>query len=478
MRQTGSLLLLLLLTAILFSKGGVHPQVAAPSPPLVLAFYYQDSGKPRFVEADSAQSPPLVLAFYYGWYDEKSWSPDRVADMPVQPYASRERSTIERQVREARQAGIDAFVMSWYGPREKDNQTETNFRTLLDVAQAQGFRATVDFETTGPFFQSQQDVVNALSYLLSTHARHPAFLRWQGKPVVFFWRQQRFSVETWAAIREQVDPQRESLWIAEGTTLDYLPVFDGLHLYNITWDPPTDPRYTANKFRRLIDDYNARHGTHKLWVATVMPGYDDTKARDREHRYRHDRRDGAYYVETWQAAIGSHPDWIIITSYNEWVEGTQIEPSVTYGDLYLRLTREWAARFKSGAVPQPTDTPSPVPSPTATPAPTVTFTPTATPSPHPTATFTPTATPTLTPTSTPTHTATPTPSATSSPSPTLAPTATPSPSPAARLQDTPMLPPPTPPPSTGQGMEFCKGLLGGLPLVVLSLIKSRKGRQD
>ena len=63
---------------------------------------------------------------------------------------------------------------------------------------------------------------------------------------------------------------------------------------------------------------------------------------------RRGREDGAYYSQTWQAAIDSNPDWVIITSFNEWPEGTYIEPSQAYGDRYLGLTAEWAGRFKSG----------------------------------------------------------------------------------------------------------------------------------
>ncbi len=417
-----------------------------------------------------AQPPErLVLAFYYAWYDERTWTPDQVPDMPVAPYVSRERATMERHVTQAQQAGIDAFVVSWWGPQEENNQTETNLRTLLDVAQAQGFYVTVDFELTSPFYAAQSDVVAALRYLLETHARQPAFLHYGGRPVIFFWRQQTYDVATWAAIRQQVDPSHETLWIAEGVTLAHQDVFDGHHLYNVTWNPPTDPAYTAAKFRRLIDEYNSAHGAHKLWVATVMPGYDDTHIAGRPGAYIHPRRAGDYYRQTWQAAMDSEPAMIVINSFNEWREGTMIEPSVSYGDLYLNLTAELAAAFKSGvSLSKPTVTATPVPTLTPTPRPTETATPTA----APTATPIPTLTPTSRPTGTATATAMPTATATSTAMPTASPTASPPASPshtppgesptATALPTRPPRPTPTP-----EMAAPCGGLLGltALPLV-------------
>jgi len=61
-----------------------------------------------------------------------------------------------------------------------------------------------------------------------------------------------------------------------------------------------------------------------------------------------DRLDGAYYRRTWEAALASDPDWILITTWNEWWETTHIEPSQAFGALYLELTREYAARWKGG----------------------------------------------------------------------------------------------------------------------------------
>jgi hypothetical protein len=316
-----------------------------------------------------AQAPErLVLAFYYTWFDQNSWAPNKVPDVPVQPYVSADRGVMGRQIDQAKAAGIDAFVVSWYGPQTKNNQTETNLRALLDEAAARGFRVAVDVEVGGPFFGSAGDVQGALAALLGTHAQHPAYLRSEGKPVVFFWRQQRYNVGVWKGIRDAVDPGRGSLWIEEGIDVSPLSVFDGHHLYSVTWNPQTNMAATARKFSQRTRAAAAKLGAPKVYVATVMPGYDDRKT-GRGNAFAVGRENGAYYERSWQAAIGSAPDWIIITSFNEWPEGTYIEPSQAYGSKYLEMTGQWAAAFKNSA-PSPASVaaaPAPTPAPEASP---------------------------------------------------------------------------------------------------------------
>ncbi|MCS6842923.1 MAG: endo-1,3-alpha-glucanase family glycosylhydrolase [Caldilineales bacterium] len=299
----------------------------------------------------AAQGERLVLAFYYTWFDEHTWSPAKVPDLPLEPYASRDRRAMDRHIAQAQTAGIDAFVVSWYGPwGGVNNQTESNFAALLDVAAARGFRVALDVEATSPFVGSSGAMVEMLRHALHVHAAHPAYLRVGGRPVLFFWRQQRWNVDTWQWIRSQVDPDRRSIWIAEGVDMAYQAVFDGHHLYTVTWTPPTDVFYTANKFSRLVQQARERYGGYRYWVATVMPGYDDTRT-GRPHAFARPREGGAYYARTWEAAIASNPDWIIVTSFNEWPEGTYIEPSRAYGDYYLQLTAQWSARFKGLSSP-------------------------------------------------------------------------------------------------------------------------------
>jgi len=329
-----------------------------------------------FTQQRTAQASDerLVLAFYYAWYDQKTWTSGKVPDVPSTLYRSANRETIARQVDQAKGAGIDAFVLNWWGT---GNQTEKNLKSLLDIAAQKEFRAAVDFDINSPFMSGAGSYADNLRHLHQVHAAHPAYLRYQGRPVVFFYNVARLPVSTWQSLRDQADPDHKALWIAEGVDIKYQSVFDGHHLYSITWTNRIPPSQTLPKWGNRVRSYNREHGTSKLWVATVMPGYDDRKVRP-SNGFARSRDGGDYYRQSWQAAIASSPQWIIINSFNEWPEGTYIEPSQAYGNLYLDLTREWTARFKGAsstiqdpppatAVPVP---PTPIPTPTPPPVPT------------------------------------------------------------------------------------------------------------
>lgn len=114
---------------------------------------------------------------------------------------------------------------------------------------------------------------------------------------------------------------------------DYLfDLFDGVHIYFQGEIPLTilDILNRSNALKAAVKEVN--------FAATVNPGFDNTPWYE-EWNYNHlviDRQEGDFYRRLWEAAVTSDPDWILLTSFNEWHEGTEVEPSEEYGDLYLQ----------------------------------------------------------------------------------------------------------------------------------------------
>lgn len=91
-------------------------------------------------------------------------------------------------------------------------------------------------------------------------------------------------------------------------------------------------------------------------VLSVGPGYNDERIRPWNRHNTKARDDGRYYTSMLRSALEAQPDALSVTSYNEWGEGTQIEPAVArdgyldYGaagpDFYLGLTSKWIALFR------------------------------------------------------------------------------------------------------------------------------------
>ena len=58
-----------------------------------------------------------------------------------------------------------------------------------------------------------------------------------------------------------------------------------------------------------------------------------------------DRWGGETYRVLWREAIAAAPDYVMITSWNEWHEGSELEPSVEYGSSILDETAAFSQDF-------------------------------------------------------------------------------------------------------------------------------------
>jgi hypothetical protein len=305
---------------------------------------------------------PAVLANYFPWYDPETWSTGCTSggDLPRDGvYQSDDPGVIARHIAQAQGAGLDGFAVHWFAAGDR---TDTNFAQVL-AQSPDGFGSTVTFLYHILPGVDQQGVIDALRYVIDGYSGHSRFFRAGGKPVIMFSDMYRVpgaggshaaAIEIWRQVRDAVDPHHATWWIAEGLEPAYLAVFDGLFVYKIDHACCPNAYTSASRWAGWVRDWEGQTGQPKLWVGTVMPGWNDLNTgqahcvdlRVSSEPFARDRADGAYYARMWEAVLPTQPDFIILHSFNEWAEGTHIEPSVAFGDLYLQLTAQWVARFK------------------------------------------------------------------------------------------------------------------------------------
>jgi glycoprotein endo-alpha-1,2-mannosidase len=92
----------------------------------------------------------------------------------------------------------------------------------------------------------------------------------------------------------------------------------------------------------------AAAGPGKISTLTIIPGYDDRNTGRPMPRPVTDRWGGETYRAFWQDAIAAAPDYVLITSWNEWHEASELEPSVEYGSRALDDTATFSQQFLAG----------------------------------------------------------------------------------------------------------------------------------
>ena len=315
-----------------------------------------------------------VFAFYYtwygtpygpsgGWFHWEGVSSDYIGNSAHYPilgvYDSFDERLLESHVLLAKSSGIDGFITSWWGIGCFEDKC---FEKLIRVAENYGFKIAPYYESYRSWKPlTKEDIVEELSYLISKYSGSRSFLKVEGKPVIFVYsvevndRTPIFWHDVWNALRERVE---EVLLIGDTRNSMFLNVFDGFHTYIELDRNIMKKLYSKYKTYMNLGLYHmdageaieaAKHGKileleEKALFYTIIPGYDDRKIRHPGNYL--DRKDGETYRVFWNDALDAGAEHILITSWNELHEGTEIEPTREYGFLYLQITRNYSSILK------------------------------------------------------------------------------------------------------------------------------------
>lgn len=324
---------------------------------------------------DRTATGKQVLAFYYPWYrtpgftghwyhwDSEGHDPDQYVEPgrrdiaaihypTIGAYDSLDPCVIDHHIQQSVDAGIDAWIISWWG----DDTEIAAILDRIDVLRSP-LKVTAYYEFI-PGCSSQlcteltsQEKIHAaatdIAGLLDSLAGHPAWYTIDGEPVLFVYgRAIMHGLFQWNRIIQQVE-LTHPVFISGDTALTVgwpvvFSAFDQLHFYN-----PAGQIHTFGERSLLYEAYcDGIRRRRQSCALTVIPGYDDSALPSRQPIII-DREGGALYQRLWERAIAADPDWVLITSFNEWHEGSEIEPSLEYGDNYLTATETLAASFKT-----------------------------------------------------------------------------------------------------------------------------------
>ena len=331
-----------------------------------------------------------TISFYYNWYgnpsvdgEMKHWmhpialAPGHSGDVgaisglnddiacnfypELGTYSSNDPEIIRKHIRMHIKSNVGVLSVTWWGESDYGNQSVS---LLLDEAAKVGAKVCFHIE---PFNgRSPQTVRENIQYIVDTYGDHPAFYRTHGKPLFFIYDSYLIKPAEWAklfAAGGEISVRNtkyDGLFIGLTLKESELPdietaCMDGFYTY-FAATGFTNASTPANW--KSMQQWAKAH--NKLFIPSVGPGYIDTRIRPWNGSTTRDRENGKYYDDMYKAAIESGASYISITSFNEWHEGTQIEPAVSKkcdafeyldykplaDDYYLIRTAYWVDEFR------------------------------------------------------------------------------------------------------------------------------------
>ena len=338
--------------------------------------------------------PYNVGAYYYPWYfnDFHSGRYLRKHLVPQQEpmleeYNDRNDDTIAQHLKWSRYAGINFWVTSWWGSGSRED--ETILKHILKHPDLGDFKIAILYETEGRTkgFTDYSNPGLDITYLAEHYFGHPNYLKIDDKPVLFIYLTRVLSSrgtlrKSLEAIRNAAATANFSLYIVGDQVFGSSPnepgdmtLLDAVTNYDVYGNMGATGYATQTK----VDSYYVSQESWKslaesvgvAFVPGVSPGFNDRDVRSGHDPLSRKLDSNQEFGSLFRAMLQKAKNltdskisrMIMVTSWNEWHEDTQIEPvkpsqttnldnSKTgdaytnnlsyegYGEKYLQILRE------------------------------------------------------------------------------------------------------------------------------------------
>ena len=251
------------------------------------------------------------------------------------PYASSDNAILDYQCLLMKYSGVDGVMVDWYGTSNLYDYAgiKRNTEALAQAVERNGLQLAIVYEDatlnnvsstqSGKVSRAKQD----LDYLQKNFFNQDYYTRVGGKPLLLVFGPQGLTTQ--------------AQWTEAMSVLSATPCFVCLNGHSSRAGTLSQGEYV---WVNPSPDYSVAT-RYNTYIAGAMPGFWDyyVEGGDRTTGYTtYDREDGALFARQLNAALKAGLKYVQVSTWNDYGEGTTIEPTLEYGYKYLTALQQFA----------------------------------------------------------------------------------------------------------------------------------------
>jgi len=330
--------------------------------------------------AAAPANPKPVLVYYLPWYAARPFSPDwgwhwtmghfepdrlnasgdrEVASWYyplIGPYDSADPVVLEYHVLLMKLAGIDGIIVDWYGSTEFYDYAAVNRNStrLFEIARRAGLQLAICYEdqtiqhlidggqitAAGALRHAQEEML----FLETNFFCNPSYFRIGGRPLLENFGPQYFLASTsWDEIFSVLAPSNRPAFFTEDNRLEAgCGAFDWPPMW-LSRQPGTGEVLSEAALKNYLAGFEKKSADWPAFVSSAFPRFHDIYQRAGVRNYwgylgdRH----GQTLRETFGRAMTNNSALVQVVTWNDFGEGTMIEPTKEYGFRDLKLIQDF-----------------------------------------------------------------------------------------------------------------------------------------
>lgn len=262
----------------------------------------------------------------------------------IGPYHSGDKDVIEYHLLLMKYAGIDGVLFDWYGTYDVNDYKiiNDNTQTVIDMIDEVGLKYAFVYEdrtltevvNSGLAINNQSAAKTDMRYLASNHFNQDDYITINNQPLLM--------------VFGPITLQTPDSWTNVFSVFSSQPTF--LTLWNESSDTGANAKgeyawvYQDNSY--LTDFYDNRVSQLDVAMGGAYPGFNDFYEEGgwgSDINWTIDYQDGATLDETLSLASAASVDYLQLITWNDFGEGTMIEPTDEFGYSFLEKIKTFTS---------------------------------------------------------------------------------------------------------------------------------------